>query len=280
MNATVASNVASPVEQERASARLLKTAVTTWFVTAVAGQWVFAIYVAAFYGPPTFSGDFQAWDRNIRLTDGYIAGDSPGNLFFAVHVMAAAVLTLSGALQLAPQIRRKSLLFHRWNGRVFMAAAVGAALAGLYLQWIRGTAFRAETGLASILGTTLDGFLILAFAALAWRAARARDIGRHQRCATRLFLVANGTWFLRVGWRAFRLLTGGLFDPTVFFNFWSFGAYLLPLGLYEIYLAVRIGRPAAKASFSITLLTLTALMATGTVATFGDSWRPLMFQRG
>src|SRR5215469_16877837 len=81
---------------------------------------------------PPSSEIFEAWNRNKNLTDGYIAGDAAGNLFFAAHVILALVLTFGGALQLVPKIRSRALAFHRWNGRVFLVAGVVATLGGLY----------------------------------------------------------------------------------------------------------------------------------------------------
>ena len=124
----------------------LQRAASMWFLTAVAGQWLFVYYIATFYGPTAVSGDYAAWDRNTHMTDGYVAGDAAGNLFFLAHVLAAAALTLAGTLQLVPWIRARAIAFHRWNGRVFMIAAISAAVGGLYLEWVRGTGMRAPTG--------------------------------------------------------------------------------------------------------------------------------------
>lgn len=254
----------------------LKRATSLWFLTAVAGQWVFVYYIAAFYGPTLVSGDYELWDRNRNMTDGYLAGDTVGNLFFAAHVLLAAVLTFGGALQLVPQIRQRALTFHRWNGRVFMVAALAAGLDGLYLQWIRGTGLRAPTGVPSAVAITLNAALILAFAVLAWRAVLGRDIEAHQRWATRLFLVVNGTWFMRVGMRAWFVLTNDAFDGLSFFNYWSFAAYLLPLALYELYLRAKAAAAPAQYALAGSLAVLTVIMAVGTVATFFKTWRPLL----
>jgi hypothetical protein len=124
----------------------LQRAAALWFVTAVAGQWVFVYYISAFYGPATASGDWAAWDRNKHMTDGYVAGDDAGNVFFAAHVICAAAVTFAGTLQLIPWIRERAIAFHRWNGRTFMIAALAGALGGLYLEWVRGTGMRAPTG--------------------------------------------------------------------------------------------------------------------------------------
>jgi hypothetical protein len=254
----------------------LKRATSLWFLTAVAGQWVFVYYIAVFYGPTMVSGDYELWDRNQNMTDGYLAGDAVGNLFFAAHVVLAAVLTFGGALQLVPQIRQRALTFHRWNGRVFMVAALAAGLNGLYLQWIRGTGLRAPTGVPPAVAITLNAVLILAFAVLAWRAVRSKDIAAHQRWATRLFLVVNGTWFMRVGMRAWIVLTGGAFDGLTFFHYWSFAAYLLPLALYELYLRAKAAAAPAQYALAGSLVVLTAIMGLGTVAAFFENWRPLL----
>ena len=253
----------------------MQRAVALWFATAVAGQWLFVYYIANFYGRSTVSGDFAAWDRNRGLTDGYVAGDTAGNLFFITHALLAAVLTFGGTLQLVPQIRQRALAFHRWNGRLFMITALGAASSGIWLEWVRGTGLRAPTGLASAFAVTLNAFLILAFGGLAWRSVRSKEIGAHQRWATCLFLVVNGTWFMRVGVRAWIILTGGA-DATNFFRLWSFGAYLLPLAVYALCLRARNSSAPAQYFMAATLVVLTLIMGVGTVTTFLRKWGPLL----
>lgn len=253
----------------------LQRAATMWFVTAVAGQWLFVFYIAAFYGPATASGDFAAWDRNKNMTDGYLAGDSIGNLFFAAHVAAAAAVTFAGTLQLIPWIRERAIAFHRWNGRVFMIAALAGALGGLYLEWVRGTGLRAPTGLSSATAITLNAALIVAFVVAAWFAVRNRNIAAHRVWATRLFLVVNGTWFMRVGYRSWIVLTGGGIDFP-FFSYWSFAAYLLPLAVYELYLRAKTAAPPYQHAMALSLVVLTVVMGIGEVFTFLLKWRPLL----
>ncbi len=254
----------------------LRAAAVFWFLTAVAGQWVFVYYVAGFYGPTLISGHYEAWTRNKKLTDGYIAGDDAGNVFFLAHVLIAAVLTFGGTLQLVPQIRERVIAVHRWNGRIFLGAAIAAASAGLYLQWVRGTALHSKEGLVEALGTTLNGVLIFAFVGLAWRAVRAKNIDSHQRWATRLFLVVNGVWFLRVGFRAWMVLTAGAFGGQPFFRFWSFGAYLFPLAVYELYWRAKTAPSPAQYAMAASLVALALIMVVGEVAAFLLNWRPLL----
>jgi hypothetical protein len=255
--------------------KALKTSAVFWFVAAVAGQWLFVYYIAAFYGPSTLSGDFEAWNRRDPVM-GYVAGDVAGNLVFAAHVLIAGVLTFGGALQLVPQIRARAIAFHRWNGRLFLLAAIAAASGGLYLEWVRGAAFRSGgAGFVEAAGITLDAVLILAFAGLALRAVRAKRIAEHQRWATRLFLVVNGVWFMRIGVAAWMALTP--FSAQSFFVFWSFGAILVPLFVYELYLRAQKAAAPAQFAMAVSLVALTLIMGVGSIAAFLIMWRPVLF---
>jgi uncharacterized membrane protein len=255
----------------------LKAATGFWFVVAVIGQWAFLYYILAFYGHSTFTGNFQAWTKNTFLRMSYIRGDAAGNLAFAAHALLAAVIAFGGAIQLIPQIRSRALAIHRWNGRLFMATALGLSVSGLYMEWVRGD----RDGTIGGLAISLNAVLIISFIVLAWRSARAHDISKHRRWALRLYLVANAQWFTRVGflaWAILRGLLGGrdsLDGP--FFNFLNFGCYLVPLAVLQLYLrAKENGSPRAQLTMAGGLVILTLLMAVGIfgIATF--MWLPLV----
>src|SRR5450631_3969436 len=125
-----------------------------WFVVAVIGQLIFAFAVASFYGVTTLRGDLHRWSKFISR--GHVSGDTMGNLAIAVHVASAVIVLLAGALQLIPQVRKRFPVFHRWNGRIYLLAAVSLATAGLYMTWIRGTV----GDLPQRLGVSLDAVLI------------------------------------------------------------------------------------------------------------------------
>jgi hypothetical protein len=55
------------------------------------------------------------------------------------HVLAGAVLSAGGLLQLLPWLRRRMPGWHRWNGRVFLVLALAGTLSGLFLTWVRGS---------------------------------------------------------------------------------------------------------------------------------------------
>ena len=138
---------------------------------------------------------------------------------------------------------------------------------------MRGT----SDGLAGSISITLNAALIFAFAGLAWRAVRRKDISTHQQWATRLFLVVNGVWFLRVGLMAWGIATERAFGMETFFSIWQFGSYLLPLAIYELYLRAKQSADApAKFAMAGSLFTLTLLMGAGIAGAFMFLWRPLL----
>lgn len=259
---------------------LLARSAALWFTVAVIGQWAYVYYIAAFYGTSTARGDFQAWDRNRFLEHGYEAGDPVGNLVFGAHVLLAGVVTFGGVLQLIPQIRARAIGFHRWNGRLFLTTAAVTAVAGVYMNWGRGPV----SNVFSASATSLNAVLILAFGALAWRAARGRDIDGHRRWAMRTFMVVNGVWFFRVGLFAWILINGGRplgSTPALdgpFDRFWALGSFLVPLAFLELFLLARTaGSPAVKLTAAGVLVVLTALMALGLFGVSMVMWRPLVF---
>ena len=266
--AAIESNARPSLGEGTASA-VLRGAARYWFVTAVIGQWFFLYYLLAFYGPSTLTGNFQAWSRNRLLFKGYVAGDTAGNLAFAAHALLAAVIAFGGALQIVPQIRARALAFHRWNGRVFMVTALGLSVSGLYMVWIRGS----NPSLVGRLSISLNAVLIVAFAVLAWRSARRRDLAVHRRWALRLYLVANAQWFMRVIVMAWVLVNRAMGVKVAFggpfIYFADFACFLLPLAVLELYLLARDkGGPRGRLAVAGLLIVMTLLM---TVGMFGFS---------
>jgi Predicted membrane protein (DUF2306) len=151
-----------------ASARL-------WFVVAALGQWIFVTYVAAFYGPRLLEGGPDALQYYTNLANGHVPGDTAGNAALAGHVLLAVIIMGGGPLQFIPQIRAHFPVFHRWLGRTYMLTAVASSIAGLYLIWTRPL----FGSLVNNIGASLDGVLIIVFAAIALRYAIAREIRTH-----------------------------------------------------------------------------------------------------
>lgn len=273
------------MEAERASGSigtrladgLLRSAAVFWFLVAAAGQWVFVAFILGFYGAPTLSGDFEAWDKNKFLTHGYIAGDTAGNFAFAAHVMLAAIITFGGTLQLVPQIRARAIGLHRWNGRLFILTAFVISLTGLFMNAARGS-----TGMFDHLAITLNALLIMLCAGQTLGYVLARDIATHRRWALRTFMVVNGVWFLRVGMMGFMAAKIGLFGgpkefDANFYAFWSYGSYLVPLAVLELYFwAQDRGGAGGKVATAALLFVLAAVTAVGIAGATMIIWWPML----
>lgn len=248
--------------------RLADTALTGaagfWLAVALIGQWAFFSYIAAFYGPNLFTGNFQAWAALGKLgAVAYRPGDTVGNLTFGFHALAAGIIAFGGALQLIPGVRARFPAFHRWNGRLFLFTVTGLALSGFWLVWVR----QSSPDTLSAISTTLNGGLILSFGALALRAAVRRDLVVHRRWAMRLYLVSNAQWFLRIGLFSFMIISMSLglkVKAGPFLMFWTPGCYLVPLAVLELYLRAKDrGGPAARLAVAGGLIALTLAMGVG-----------------
>jgi hypothetical protein len=251
---------------------VLAGAVRLWFVTVVVAQWSFLYYIIAFYGVTIVQGNFEAWSKNTMLPKGYVAGDTVGNLVFASHAVLAAVIAVGGTLQLVPHIRRRFIAVHRWNGRVFLVTALLASTGGLYMTWVRN-----RQGTFGSMSITIDALLIFIFVALAWRAARAREISRHRRWALRAFIVVNGVWFQRVGFAAWVMVNQGPVAMSTFHRYWQYLCYLLPLAVLELYLRAKDGdRPREKVMMASALALLTILMGVGAFGFYIGFLRPIL----
>lgn len=270
------SKIASPSIKAMSGATLLRRSGLTWFCVAAVGQAAFIWMILAHFGRRTLIGDFAGWNDK-PLIKGYAPGDDAGNLMFAIHVLLAAVVTFSGLMQLAPALRRRTPALHRWNGRVFLTTAVVMALGGLWLTWGRGT----YLSLVSAIAVSVDGVLILIFGALAWHTAVRRDFQTHRRWAMRAFLAVNGVWFLRVGLMAWAIATGGLGMNRTLSGpadvVLQFGAYLIPLAMFEAYL--RAGRSPASSVKRLTaagMILAAAVTALGVFGAVAFMWGPYM----
>jgi hypothetical protein len=245
----------------------LKAAAAFWLMVVVLGELMFATNVASFYGLTAARGNWQQWNKS--MSHGYTPGRPMANLVVAIHLVSAVIILLSGALQLIPALRRRAPLFHRWNGRIYMVTAFTVSLAGLYMLWFRGTV----GDLSQHLGQSLDGVLIMLCSILALRYALLRDFKTHRRWALRLFMVVSASLFIRAGIFLSFVLNHGPFGFNAatfsgpFLTFMSFGQYLVPLAVLEIYLRTQ-DRAGAVGRFAMAagLFVLTVGLAVGIVA--------------
>ena len=121
---------------------------------------------------------------------------------------------------------------------------------------------------------------MLARKQLALRYAMLRNFRIHRRWALRLFLVVGASLFLRASlFLTFALSRGPVgFDAGSgtgpFLTFLSFGQYLVPLAILEVYLRVQDrGRVPARFAMAAGLFTVTVVMGAGILAvTLASFW--------
>jgi hypothetical protein len=277
MELTSTTTVAPPLRSTtlQSTGKALTIAAGAWLAVALFGQLFFAAYVMGFYGRAAAQGRVADWTK--VLTKGHLPGDTLGNLMLWLHLIFTVLIIVGGVLQLLPRVRRAAPAFHRINGRAYLIAAVVLSITGLVMMWVRGTV----GDLGQHLGTSLNGVLIILFAAIAWRHARARAFDAHRRWALRLFLVVSGVWFFRVGLMFWIVANQGPvgFDGKTFtgpfLTFLTFAQSLLPLAVLELYFRAQQSQTAALRVTAVAVLAVATLItAVGVAAAGAILWLP------
>lgn len=272
---TMSQSVNRPLDISPVATKALKYSAQFWFTTAAIGQWLFAVYIALYYGGSAMHGNWEAWNKVFPR--GYVAGEPFSNLVVAAHLLLAVITTIGGPLQLIPQVRARAPRFHRWLGRTYILSAFAISIAGLYMGLVRGSV--GDT--TQHVGIVGNAIAIMFCAAMALRYALARKFAIHRRWALRLFLAMGGVWFFRVGLMFWLTINKGPagFDMQTFtgpfLNFLGFAVYVVPLVLLEAYLRAQdSGSPRAKVAVATTLVVSTLAMAVGIFVAVVGMWLP------
>jgi hypothetical protein len=163
------------------------------------------------------------------------------------HVLLASIVAICGPLQLVPILCRRAPWFHRWNGRIYTSVAILVGVAGLAMM----ADDRSFVGASQNAGVAINGVLLFLCAVLALQRARKRDFAGHRRWALRLFVLAAGVWFFRIGLSAWIAINGGIvgFDPKTMRGpalfMLAMAAWVVPLLVLEAYLRVERARAEA-----------------------------------
>lgn len=165
---------------------------------------IFSIYILVFYGGALFTNAMQDW--NQVLPQLYETASRPASIAIGAHFFAGAVVLIMGPLQFIPAIRTKVPALHRFSGRVYALAALGAGLGGLGYLALKG----AVGGIMMDLGFAGYGILIVLATANTFRYARARRFNQHRAWAIRLFALGIGSWLYRMDYGIWLKLVGGI----------------------------------------------------------------------
>ncbi len=257
--------------------QILQFGVSSWVVTALIGQSIFAIYIFIVFGGPIVTGTINESSFNHVIT-GFVSGDEFGNAVMFSHILPAAMLSLSGILQIIPHLRRCYPLFHRFNGRFFLTLGLTGALTGLYLTWMRGSRL-SDIG---AIGITINGLLIPIAVYFAWKYARIKRFNMHQRWAIHAFLLINGVWAFRILLMVWYMLNQGPNGNTENIDgpadiALSFGCYAIPMIVAELVFWAK--RQPKTETYKVVLTSIVVVLgclatALGVVAAAMYMWYP------
>ncbi|MEO0603184.1 MAG: DUF2306 domain-containing protein, partial [Myxococcota bacterium] len=225
---------------------------------------VFGAYILVFYALAMVTDDSSRW--NTILPALYVPGGEAGNLGIGLHFAGGGLILVLGSVQFLEGLRRRAPALHRWLGRVYVVAALAAAVGGLVFIAVRGTV----GGVWMDAGFGLYGILMLGAALQTVRHAVARRLDAHRAWAIRLYALAIGSWLYRMDYAAWFLTTGGIGHDSTFTGpfdqFMDFAFYLPSLLVAEVYLRARprtLPRPAAVlATLAMHIATLYVIVAT------------------
>jgi uncharacterized membrane protein len=115
-----------------------------------------------------------------------------------VHILAAALYALVGALQFSTRLRRRRPSWHRRSGRLLVGAGMVVALSGLWMTLFYTGAPGGDLlwAVRLLVGTAMAASIVLGFTAI-----RRRDVTAHRAWMIRAYAlaVAAGTQALTQG---------------------------------------------------------------------------------
>lgn len=133
--------------------------------------------------------------RLVSLADG--VGATPENVRFVsspvpvtLHVVGAMVLMVPGAFQFVPGFRRRAMAWHRWMGRLAVAAGVVVSLSGLWMSMFYRLPEH-DGALVYAFRLLFGAAMVVAFVK-AFVAVRLRDIAGHRAWMVRGYAIGLG----------------------------------------------------------------------------------------
>lgn len=171
------------------------------------------------YFPANFAEAAFLIGRERTFTPAYAAA-------FYVHILTGPPTIVLATFLMWSGGRKRWLSWHRWSARVLMALIFVALVPSGVLM-----ARRAFAGPLAGIAFGLLSLLTALTAAMTLYFARQREVGRHQRWATRCFVLLVSPLILRVVSGVF-IVTQTESPSAYILNAWL--SWLLPLVIYEI----------------------------------------------
>ena len=166
----------------------------------------FVIYAAALGFDGAVASDPTTVSRVFR------EGAWVANSSLALHMMAGAVLTIGAPLQAIPIVRYRWNPVHQRVGYVLVSLALVTGVSGFIYILAEGTI----GGPWMSLWFSLYGAAMVVSAVQVWRTARLGAFQRHFEWATRLVILAVGSWIYRMHYASWYGLTDGAASNRAF----------------------------------------------------------------
>jgi len=145
------------------------------FLAVGVDVYAFAMLAAPTYGAPFLAGRITAMPLAVYA-----------------HIAGGAVAMILGAFQVNAMLRQRSLIRHRWLGRVYVTAVLIGAPSGLVLATV------SEGGWVTHLGFGLLAVLWFGTTAMAYVQIRQRNILAHQHWMIRSYALTLAAVTLRL----------------------------------------------------------------------------------
>ncbi len=134
------------------------------------------------------------------------------NIAIAVHMIAGACLTMAAPLQALPFLRQRWPALHRRMGYTLFCLALATGIGGLFYIGAQGTV----GGPWMSFWFAVYGCALIAAATGTVYYATEKDWSRHFAWATRLIVLAVGSWIYRMHYGIWYATTGGLHTNETF----------------------------------------------------------------
>jgi len=164
-----------------------------------------------------------------------------------VHILPATLFMLLGPLQFVRRIRSKHPQFHRWSGRVFLAASAVVGLTGLTMAFGNTIGGLDEKTAITLFGTVF----LVALSRTLWHAIH-REFAQHREWIIRGYAIGLAVAAIRPIMGAFfaaAMLRGQTPEPSQFFGtaFWI--GFTLQLIASELW--INYTRPSSAAPLAV-----------------------------
>jgi len=163
------------------------------------------------------------------------------------HILPAMLFMVLGPLQFVRSSRSKYPGFHRWSGRIFLAASAVVGVTGLTLAFGKTIGGLDEKAAIALFGT----FFLIALAKALWHALR-REFAQHREWMIRGYAIGLAVATIRPIMGTFfaaAVLRGHRPDPHEFFGtaFWI--GFTLQMIAAEIW--INYTRPTSSAQMAM-----------------------------